>query len=67
MGPKRAMGSTALPGDSTLTPGTAMRMPTSRSVAMSVVASLETSSFTFCRMGLGLRAGATLAAVWNAW
>src|SRR5215475_12196625 len=41
-------------------------MPTSRSVAISVALSLVTSNLTFCRIGLGLRAGAIAAAVWNA-
>jgi hypothetical protein len=36
------------------------------SVAVSSAALGETSSFTFCRIGLGLRVGATVEAVWNA-
>ena len=43
-----------------------MRMPTSRSVPIRIAPSVVTSSFTFCRIGLGLRAGATLAAIWKA-
>ena len=52
-----AIGSTTLPGASTSKPGTSMRMPTSRSVPISVAPSVVASSLTFCRIGLGLRAG----------
>ena len=43
-----------------------MRMPTSKSVPIKMARSAVTSSLRFCRIGLGLRVGATLAAVWKA-
>ena len=43
-----------------------MRMPISRSVATRITASFVASILTFCRIGLGLRVGATDAAVWKA-
>ena len=43
-----------------------MRMPTSKSVPIRSARSAVTSSLRFCKIGLGLRVGATLAAVWKA-
>src|SRR5260221_216208 len=59
-----AAGSALLPiAASTSRPKTLIRMPTSRSVAKSMVDSLPASILTFCSTGFGLREGATLAAV----
>ena len=64
--PNREIGKTTLPGCSMTKPGTSMRMPISMSVPMSVAVSAVTSSLRFCKIGLGLRVGTTLAAVWKA-
>jgi len=47
-------------------PGTMVRTPTSKSVASTMADVSVTSSLTFCKIGLGLRLGATAAAVWKA-
>ena len=61
------VGRITVPGCSMRTPSTRWRIPTSRSVPISTEPSSSSAiSFTFWRIGLGLRAGTTPLTIANA-